>query len=54
MQLRPIFYKTGNRNKLKFLIFQSHRLSGFPAIKKTVTKVEREWGKFFLFIIIIV
>ena len=37
MQLLSFFYKTVNRNKLKAWTFQSHRLSSFSAIKKTVT-----------------
>ena len=39
MQLRLIFHKTVNKNKL-IVKFQSHRLSSFSAIKKTVTKVK--------------
>ena len=40
MQLHSIFHKVVIRNKLKVLKFQSHRLSSFSAIKKTVTRVE--------------
>ena len=39
MQLHPIFRKTINRNKLKVRKYQSHSLTSFSAIKKTVTGV---------------
>ena len=54
LQLHSIFQKTGNRNKLKVLIvigivtIQSHRLSSFSTIKKTVTGVEEGGGGQFL------
>ena len=44
LQLHSIFYKTINRNKMKVRRLQSHRLSSFSAIKKTVTGVERRGG----------
>ena len=40
MQLRLIICKTVNKNKLKVWKFLSHRLSGFSAVKETVTRVE--------------
>ena len=40
MQLRLIFHKTLNKNKLGVRKFQSHKLSKFSAIKKTVTGVK--------------
>ena len=39
-----IFHKTVNENKLKVWKFQSHRFSGFLAIKRSVTGVERRRG----------
>ena len=50
MQLSLIFYKTVDKNELKIWTFQSHRLSSFSAIKKTVTGVEEGGGKFVLFL----
>ena len=48
MQLRLNFHKTANKNKLKVCKCQSNRLSGFSAIKKTVTRVKGWRGKFYL------
>ena len=39
MQLRLIFHKAVNKNKLKVWKFQSHNLSSFSAINETVTGV---------------
>ena len=50
MQLHTLFHKTVNRNKLTLWKFQSHRLSSFTAINKTVTVNGRGGCKFFLFI----
>ena len=44
IQLHSIFHKTGNRNNMKVLKFQSHRFSSLPAIKKTVNGVEEGEG----------
>ena len=42
LHLDLIFHKKVNKNKLKILKFQSHRLSSFSAIEKTITGVEAE------------
>ena len=53
MQLRSMFHKTANKNELKVLKIESHKLSSFLVIGKTVIGV---WGsvgqgsKFFLFL----
>ena len=40
MQLRLVFHKAINKNKLNVWKFRNHRLSSFSAINKTVTGVE--------------
>ena len=53
MQLHQMFHKTVNKNKLKVSKFQSHRISSFSAIKRTVTGVEGGGVKFVLFLSLI-
>ena len=53
-QLRSVFQKTAYKNKLKPLKIESHELSRFLVIEKTVTGV---WGwvrEYVLFIFIII
>ena len=58
VKLESILHKTVNRKKMKVWEFQSHTLSSFLAIKKSVTGVEGEgvesYFAFSIFVIIFV